>query len=84
MLGDQFRGAVGEQLVLLDDDVPLRADGAKVAQLDPTEVRLEDEDVVELDVEVAQALAAFDEIVSKMSNVSRRSCVNGESLHATF
>ena len=58
VLGDQLRGAVGEELVLLDHDVPLRADGAKVAELDPAEVGLEDEDVVELDVEVAQALAA--------------------------
>ena len=70
MLGDELRGAVGEELVLLDHDVPLRADGAKVAELDPAEVGLEDEDVVELDVEVAQALAAFDEMVSEMSNVS--------------
>ena len=58
VLGDQLRGAVGEELVLLDDDVALRAHRAEVAQLDPAEVRLEDEDVVELDVEVAQALAA--------------------------
>ena len=58
VLGDELRGAVGEELVLLDHDVPLRADGAKVAELDPAEVGLEDEDVVELDVEVAQALAA--------------------------
>ena len=76
VLGDELRGAVGEELVLLDHDVPLRADGAKVAELDPAEVGLEDEDVVELDVEVAQALAAFDEMVSEMSNASRGSCVN--------
>ena len=62
MLGDQLRGAIGEKLVLLDDDVSLRADGPKVAELDPTEVRLEDEDVVELYVEVAQALAAWDKM----------------------
>ena len=60
VLGDQLRGAVGEELVLLDDDVALRAHRAEVAQLDPTEVRLEDKDVVELDVEVAQALAAME------------------------
>ena len=57
VLSDQLRGAVGEELVLLDDDVALRAHRAEVAQLDPAEVRLEDQDVVELDVEVAQALA---------------------------
>ena len=60
VLGDQLRGAVGEELVLLDDDVALRAHRAEVAQLDPAEVRLEDKDVVELDVEVAQALAAME------------------------
>ena len=51
-----IRGAVGQQLVLLDDNVPLDPDAAKVAELDQSEVRLEHQDVVQLDVEVTEVL----------------------------
>ena len=56
MLGHQLGGAVGQQLVLLDDDVALVPHRAEVAELDQGEVRLEDEDVVQLHVQVAEVL----------------------------
>ena len=54
MLGDQLGGTVGQEFVLFDDDVALALDGAKITELDSREVRLENEDVVELHVEMAQ------------------------------
>ena len=56
VLSHQLRRAVGQELVLLDDDVPLHPDAAKVAELYQGEVRFEHQDVIQLDVEVTQVL----------------------------
>ena len=59
VLGNQLGGAVGQELVLLDDDVPLDPDAAKVTELYQGEVRLEHEDVVELDIQVAEVFRVY-------------------------
>ena len=57
MLGYQLWGTVRQQLILLDHNIALTPDTPEVAEFDPAEIALEDEDVVQLDVEVAEALA---------------------------
>ena len=52
----QLSRAVGQELVLLDDDVPHWPHGSEITQLHQGEIRTEDQDVVQLHVKVTQLL----------------------------
>ena len=53
---DQFSWAVGQQLVLLDDNITHRSHTTEITQLHQREIRAEDQDVVQLHVQVTQLL----------------------------
>ena len=56
MFMHQFSRAVGEQLVLLDDNITHRPHTAEITELHQGEIRAEHQDVVQLHVQVTQLL----------------------------
>ena len=56
MFGHQFGRAVGQQLVLLYHNITTRLDRAKITEFDQREIRAKDENVLQLDIQVAEIL----------------------------
>ena len=52
----EFRRTVGQELILLDDNVTHRPHSTEVTELDQGEVRAVHQDVIQLDIEVTEVL----------------------------
>ena len=56
VFGHQFRGAVGKQFILLDDNVTLMTNSSEITKFDECKIRFEHKNIVQLHIQVTQVL----------------------------